>query len=127
MSKQPQFYITYLAPAQRNLLRLKAFLINAEVTPLRANEIIKEIVVKLRILANNPHFGFPIGKKYGFSTPYRALICGKYIAIYEVLEADNAVPDTKNHHPAQPSGRIEIRRIYHSRENYISQLINDTT
>ncbi|MDR1183178.1 MAG: type II toxin-antitoxin system RelE/ParE family toxin [Coriobacteriales bacterium] len=67
--------------------------------------IIKSIVVGVRILENNPHIGFSFGGKYGFETPYRGLVVGSYIVVYEVA-----------------AQAVEIRRIYSGRENYLREL-----
>ena len=111
MSERSSIKLIYLAPAERDLRRLKEFLITSEVSENRANEIIKDIVLKIGALKRNPLVGFSIGGKYGINTPYRGLICGKYIAIYQVLKSG-----TKK--------QIEIRRIYHCREDYIAQLLS---
>ena len=108
-----KYEIVYLAPAHRDLRRLTDFLLANHVDPTRAQEIILEIVKKLRVLMDNPHMGFSIGGKYGFDTPYRALVCGKYLAVYEVVEAGS-----------NETGRVEVRRIYHGREDYLSQLLD---
>jgi plasmid stabilization system protein ParE len=110
MSGRQSGRLVYLASAQSDLRRLKVFLVSAGVTENRAGEIVRGIVERLRILQDNSRIGFSIGGKYGFETPYRGLVCGKYIAIYEPI-------DTKD------GGRIEIRRIYHGREDYLSQLM----
>jgi plasmid stabilization system protein ParE len=115
------YEIVFLAPAQRDLARLKEFLKVNSVSEKRCNEIITDIVKKIRILADNPHVGFSFGGKYGFKTPYRGLVCGKYIAVYEAI--DNGDDDTFQDKDAT-QGRVEIRRIYHGREDYISQLMN---
>jgi len=108
-----KYEIVYLAPAHRDLRRLTDFLLANHVDPTRAQEIILEIVKKLRMLRDNPWMGFSIGGKYGFDTPYRALICGKYLAVYEVIGPR-----------CNKDGRIEVRRIYHGREDYLTQLLD---
>ena len=110
---EKRYEINYLMSAQRDLKRLMDFLLSNEVSPTRAKEIILDIVKKLRVLSDNPHMGFSIGGKYGFETPYRALVCGKYLAVYEVIEAGS-----------NENGRVEVRRIYHGREDYLSQLLD---
>jgi len=109
------YEIVYLAPAQRDLQRLMDFLTTNEVSPVCAQEIILEIVEKIRVLRENPLLGFSFGGKYGFTTPYRGILCGKYVAVYEPIEASDDKHDDKG-------GRIEIRRIYHEREDYLTQL-----
>lgn len=109
--QSPSYEIRYLAPAQRDLERLLAFLLANEVPRARAQEIILDIVKKIRILKRSPLRGYSIGGRYGFETPYRGLACRKYVAIYEVVEVAD-----------QTQGFIEIRRIYHTRENYLVHL-----
>ena len=109
--KSARYEIVYLAPARRDLERLLKFLTASGVTFHRAQEIIVGIVKKLRALESNPRLGFSFGGKYGFETPYRGLICGKYLAVYEPIEPG-----------ANGIGRIEIRRIYRTREDYLTQL-----
>lgn len=109
--KNFSYEIRYLAPAQRDLKRLLAFLLDNEVPEARAHEITLDIVKKVRTLRSNPLLGYSIGGRYGFETSYRGLVCGKYIAIYEVQESADQI-----------GGYIEIRRIYHNRENYIVHL-----
>ena len=98
--------IVYLEPAKRDLERLRDFLLVNGVSDRRSQEIIARIIVGIRILENNPHVGFSIGGKYGFTTPYRGLVVGTYIVIYEVT-----------------SSAVEIRRIYSGREDYLKELI----
>ena len=118
--------LLYLAPAQRDLLRLRGFLIANGVSGVRAGEIIRELTVKLRNLKESPYLGFPIGGKYGLATPYRGMVCGKYIAIYEVIKAENPYLDADKEPVQQDPVRVEIRRIYHGREDYLSYLLADT-
>jgi plasmid stabilization system protein ParE len=99
--------VIYLEPAKRDLERLHDFLISSGVSERRSKEIVGGIVVDIRILKNNPHVGFSFGGKYGFSTPYRGLVAGKYIVVYEMV-----------------GQTVEIRRIYSGRENYLSELMN---
>ena len=99
--------ILYLQSAQRDLQRLHSFLNSAGVSQHKSDSIIRELVERLRILTNHPHIGFNIGGKYGFTTPYRAFLAGSYIAIYEVV-----------------GKQVEIRRIYHQKEDYLSTLLS---
>ena len=123
MSEQSQYRIIYLAPAQRDLLRFRDFLVDRGVAVQRAQEIIREIVISLRILTNNPRIGFSMGGKYGFHTPYRGLVCGKYVAVYEVFDPLSGVARDDINNTGGTEGYIEIRRIYHIREDHINQLM----
>ena len=107
-----EYELVYLAPAQRDLERLRDFLTVNGVAFHRAQEIIMEVILKIRTLKDNPHSGFSLGGKYGYETPYRGLVCGKYLAVFEPIEAST-----------DKAGRIEIRRIYHTREDYLTQLL----
>ncbi|MDR2106794.1 MAG: type II toxin-antitoxin system RelE/ParE family toxin [Coriobacteriales bacterium] len=97
--------VIYLEPARRDLERLRDFLCDGGVSRERANRIVSTIVAGVRILENNPHVGFSFGGKYGFTTPYRGLVVGTYIVVYEVL-----------------AKQVEVRRIYSGRENYLQEL-----
>ena len=70
-----------------------------------------DVIEESRALKDNPRLGFSFGGKYGFGTPYRGLVCGKYIVVYEPIDAC-----------AGETGRIEARRVYHCREDYLRQL-----
>jgi plasmid stabilization system protein ParE len=98
--------VVYLEPARRDLERLRAFLVNGGVSEKRSAAIIKTIVVGMRILENNSHVGFSFGGKYGFETPYRGLVVGSYIAVYEVAKT-----------------AVGIRRMYSGREDYLRELL----
>jgi plasmid stabilization system protein ParE len=97
--------IIYLESAKRDLERLRDFLLSGGVSGKRSNQIILSIIEGIRILENNPHIGFSFGGKYGFTTPYRGLVVGSYIVVYEVLEKT-----------------VEVRRIYSGREDYLREL-----
>ena len=98
--------IVYLQPAQRDLARFQDFLQGCGVSKTRSDEIILSLVRHIRILAKYPLRGYSIGGRYGFDTTYRALIAGRYIAVYEVV-----------------GEQIQIRRIYHMREDYLNELL----
>ena len=72
----------------------------------KSNEIIYDLVKRIRTLTKYPLRGYSIGGRYRYDTPYRALTAGRYIAIYEVI-----------------GKQIQIRRIYHMREDYLSELL----
>ena len=124
MGEQPPYRIIYLGPAQQDLLRLRAFLVDGGVDLAHAQELIEKIVVGLRILENNPCAGFTLGGKYGFNIPYRALITGRYVAVYEVFEDEDDLAVHGKTSTERLGPRVEIRRIYHGREDYISQLMH---
>jgi plasmid stabilization system protein ParE len=97
--------IVYLEPAKRDLERLRDFLTGNGVSEKRSGALIKNIVVGIRILENNPHVGFSFGGKYGFETLYRGLVVGSYIVVYEVR-----------------GKTVEIRRIYSGHEDCLREL-----
>ena len=94
--------IVYLEPAKRDLERFREFMRGNEVSDERINYILSGVIDSIRNLEGNPRLGYSIGAKYGYTTPYRGYITDPYIVIYEVS-----------------SGLVEIRRIYHQREDYI--------
>jgi plasmid stabilization system protein ParE len=98
--------IVYFQPAQRDLARLREFLRQAGVAQTKGDTIIRDLVKSIHALAKNPLKGYRVGGRYGFYTPYRALVAGRYLAIYEVVDK-----------------RVKIRRIYHQRENYLAELL----
>jgi len=98
--------IIYLQPAQRDLARFQDFLQSSGVSKSKSDEILLGLIKRIRVLCKYPLRGYSIGGRYGFETPYRALIAGRYIAIYEVV-----------------NNQIQIRRVYHMREDYLSELL----
>jgi plasmid stabilization system protein ParE len=102
--------IAYLEPAKRDFERFRDFLRAADVSEDKISEIIKTLVSDIRILKDNPKIGRKIGGKFGFDTEYRALVCGRYVAIYEIA-----------------GNTIEVRRIFHGKEDYVAVLITDAS
>ena len=98
--------IIYLEPAKRDLERFREFMPGNGVTEERANHIINDVIDSVRNLRNNPCLGFSIGAKHGFSTSYRGYVTDPYIVVYEVVEKT-----------------IEVRRIYHHKEDYIRNVL----
>ena len=98
--------VVYLQAAQRDLTRFQDFLLSSGVSKEKSSSIILDLTKRIRALAQYPLRGYSIGGRYGFETPYRALIAGRYIAVYEVLDK-----------------QIQIRRIYHMREDYLNELL----
>jgi len=98
--------IIYLEPAKRDLERFRVFMNENGLSNERINHILSGILNSIRNLEGNPRLGFSIGARYGYTTPYRGYITDPYIAVYEIVK-----------------GTVEIRRIYHQREDYIRDIL----
>ena len=98
--------IVYLEPAKRDFERFREFMLANGVSAERVAHILNGVIDSIRNLEGNPRLGFSIGARYGFTTPYRGYITDPYIVVYEVT-----------------STNIEIRRIYHQREDYIRDIL----
>ena len=98
--------IVYLEPAKRDLESFREFLRQNTVSEERINHILNGVIHSIHNLEENPKLGFAIGARYGFTTPYRGYVTDPYIVVYEIV--DNAV---------------EIRRIYHHKEDYVRDLL----
>ncbi|MCL2826909.1 MAG: type II toxin-antitoxin system RelE/ParE family toxin [Eggerthellaceae bacterium] len=98
--------VVYLQPAQRNLARFQEFLLGCGVSKAKCDETIRSLVGHIRVLADDPLRGYSIGGRYGFDTKYRALLADRYVVIYEAV-----------------GEQIQIRRIYHMREDYLNELL----
>jgi plasmid stabilization system protein ParE len=86
--------------------RFREFMRANGVSEERIDHIINGVMDSVLNLEGNPRLGFSLGARRGFTTPYRAYITDPYIVIYEV------VGDT-----------VEIRRIYHKKEDYIRDIL----
>ena len=98
--------IVYLEPAKRDLERFREFMQQNMVSEERISHILNGMIDSIRNLEGNPRLGFAIGARHGFKTPYRGYVKDPYIAVYEIV--DNTV---------------EIRRIYHHKEDYIRHVL----
>ena len=98
--------IVYLEPAMRDLERFREFMRQNSVSEERISHILNGVIYSIRNLSGNPKLGFAIGARYGFTTPYRGYITDPYIAVYEIV-----------------NNTVEIRRIYHHKEDFIRDLL----
>ena len=98
--------IVYLEPAKRDLERFREFMRSNDLTEKRNNHILNGMIDAIAILKGNPKLGFSFGARHGYATPYRGFITDPYIVVYEIVGND-----------------IEVRRIYHQREDYIRDIL----
>ena len=98
--------IIFLAPAIRDLERFRKFMRNNDMTEDRITHILNCVLDSIENLKGNPRLGFSIGARYGYTTPYRGYITDPYIVVYEIV-----------------SDFVEIRRIYHLKEDYIRDIL----
>jgi plasmid stabilization system protein ParE len=98
--------IIYLPSALHDFERFRDFLLANEVSDKKTEELIRGIISRVRSLGDNPKLGFSIGAKYGLISPYRGFLSGKYLVVYEEVNL-----------------HVEIKRIYHTKEDYIHDLI----
>ncbi len=98
--------IIYLEPAKRDFERFRLFMRGNDVSEERILHILNGMIDSIRNLEDNPRLGYAIGARYGFTTSYRGYITDPYIMIYEIA-----------------SDRIEIRRIFHQREDYVRDIL----
>ena len=98
--------IIYLEPAKRDLERFREFMLSNKVSEERIGHILGGMLDSIRNLEGNPRLGYSIGAKHGYTTPYRAYLTEPYIVIYRIKDNE-----------------VEIRRIYHQREDYIRDIL----
>ena len=98
--------IVYLELAIRDLERFRMFMRSNDMTEERINHILSGVIHSIRNLKDNPRLGFSIGARHGYTTPYRGYITDPYIVVYEITDET-----------------VEIRRIYHQKEDYIRDII----
>ena len=98
--------IVYLEPAKKDFERFRLFLRANDVSEERISHIINGVLDSIDNLECNPQPGFSFGSRRGYKTPYRGYITDPYIAVYEIV-----------------GKTIEIRRIYHQKEDYIRDIL----
>jgi len=98
--------LVYFEPAKRDLERFRMFMLSNDIPPERVNHILSGMLDSIRTLESNPMLGYSIGAKHGYTTSHRAFITDPCIAIYKIS-----------------GDEIEIRRIYHQREDYIRDIL----
>jgi len=77
-----------------------------EMSEERINHILNGVIDSIGNLKDNPRLGFSIGARYGYTTPYRGYLADPYIVVYEIFDET-----------------LEIRRIYHQKEDYIRDIL----
>ncbi|MCL2525651.1 MAG: type II toxin-antitoxin system RelE/ParE family toxin [Coriobacteriia bacterium] len=101
--------IRYSEPARRDVLRIMEFYAANGAQSDEVDSYLDSIMRGILILEDQPEIGFLIGAKYGMKLPYRGLVVWerRYLAVYEV----NAE-------------HIDIKRIYSTKENFVTDLIS---
>jgi len=77
-----------------------------DVSEERISHILNGVIDSIGALKDAPKIGFSIGARYGYTTPYRGYITDPYIVVYEIV-----------------GETIEVRRIYHQKEDYIRDIL----
>jgi len=98
--------VFYLEPARGDLERFREFMRANDMSEERINHILNGVIDSIGNLKYNPKLGFSIGARYGYTTPYRGWLTDPYVVIYEIV-----------------GEAIEIRRIYHQKEDYIRDIL----
>ena len=98
--------VLYLEPAKNDLERFREFMRTNDMSEERINHILSGVIDSIENLKYNPKLGYSIGARYGYTTAYRGWLSDPYIAICEIV-----------------GEVIEIRRIYHQKEDYIRDIL----
>ena len=98
--------IEYQDAARRDLERFRDFMQANGMSAERINHILDGVIHSITNLEGNPRLGYSIGARYGYQSPYRAYITDPYIAIYKIT-----------------AQKVEIRRIYHQKEDYLRDIL----
>ena len=98
--------VVYLEPAKRDFERFREFMSQNGVSEERVNHILSGVIDSVHNLEGNPELGFSIGARHGYKTPFRGYITDPYIVVYEIIR-----------------NTVEIRRIYHLKEDYIRDIL----
>ena len=70
-----------------------------------ARKYVDKILSRVGKLAENPHLGISLERKWGIPTKYHFLICGSHLAFYKVEDK-----------------RVNVYRILHGKRNYLAIL-----
>ena len=76
--------IKFSPEAINDLKQIKTYIAEELCNKQAAKTTISKIMKQIRILEKFPEAGAPLESIVGFSTNYRFLVCGKYIAFYRV-------------------------------------------
>jgi plasmid stabilization system protein ParE len=97
-------------PALDDLANIETYIKDECGNPTAAKRNVKKIMKSYLNLSSSPYTGFSVKGKYGIDTPFRALVSGRYVIIYEIDESANLV---------------EILNVFHGKQNYIKTLFPD--
>ena len=75
----------HVSPAAlRDLKEIKEYISLTLCNPTAANRIVKNIISAYKRLIDQPYIGTLIGGRIDFAIPYRYLVSGNYLIIYQV-------------------------------------------
>ncbi|ULQ60416.1 type II toxin-antitoxin system RelE/ParE family toxin [Brucepastera parasyntrophica] len=101
----------YISPAAKSdLEEIKQYISDELYNPQAALRIISDITRRIRLLQEFPETGAPLSSIVEIETPYRFLVCGKYLTFYR-FEKDTVFVD----------------RILYGRRDYLKILFSDTS
>ena len=98
--------IVYLTAAKRDLERFSMFMRANDMSEERISHILNGVLDSIDNLGGNPRLGFSFGARHGYTTSYRGYLTDPYIVVYEITNET-----------------VEIRRIYHQKEDYIRDIL----
>jgi len=98
--------IVYLESAIKDTERFRMFMRANDMSEERISHIINGVLDSIDNLEGNPKLGFSFGARRGYKTPYRGYLTDPYIVVYEIV-----------------GETVEIRRIYHQKEDYIRDVL----
>lgn len=99
--------INFSPTAINDLKEIKSYITDDLCSEKAAVNIIKKIMMRIRQLEDFPEIGALLSSIVRIETPYRFIICGKYIAFYK-LDGDE----------------VHIIRVLYGRRNYIQTLFD---
>ena len=99
--------INFSPTAINDLKEIKSYITDDLCSEKAAVNIIKKIMMRIRQLEDFPEIGAHLSSIVRIETPYRFIICGKYIAFYK-LDGDE----------------VHIIRVLYGRRNYIQTLFD---
>ena len=99
--------INFSPAAINDLKEIKSYITDDLCSEQAAVNLIKKIMMRIRQLEDFPEIGALLSSIVRIETPYRFIICGKYIAFYK-LDGDE----------------VHIIRVLYGRRNYIQTLFD---
>lgn len=94
--------------AQRDLRSIKNYIAEELGNPAAAQNVLMQIVKRIRTLLEFPELGAPLESILGIQTEYRFLVCGSYIIFYRYDEA-----------------RAYVDRILYNKRDYMKILFGE--